>query len=286
METQGLVSTTDGARLRWTALGDTTRQPAVVMLHGGPGLPDYLGDIAPMVADLAPAYRYDQRGTGRSPWRGRHSFARHVDDLVELLDSWDVPRAVLIGHSYGTDLASRFCLAHPDRVAAILLMCGPFVGDWRTGYREERDRRMSAAQQERLRELEESPHRTEEQEVELLTLSWFTDHADPERGWRWAARGARRRRPVNWSMNGELGTEGRADPLGGHLAELRACLPARAELLAGADDPRPVSALESLALRLDLPLTRIEGAGHEPWLERPDAVRAHLRRFVRDAVGS
>ncbi|WSF66882.1 hypothetical protein OG754_00470 [Streptomyces decoyicus] len=111
---------------------------------------------------------------------------------------------------------------------------------------------MSAAQQERLRELEELPHRREEQEVELLTLAWLIDHADPERGWQWAAQGARRRRPVNWAMNGELGKEGRADPLDEHLAELRACLPARAELLGGADDPRPVSALESLALRLGL----------------------------------
>ncbi|MET7551818.1 hypothetical protein ABZS95_31755 [Streptomyces sp. NPDC005479] len=87
METQGLVPMTDGARLRWMALGDTTRRPAVILLHGGPGLPDYLGDVAPMIADLAPVYRYDQRGTGRSPWRGPHSFARHVDDLAELLDA-------------------------------------------------------------------------------------------------------------------------------------------------------------------------------------------------------
>ncbi|MFE9727344.1 alpha/beta fold hydrolase [Streptomyces sp. NPDC005794] len=109
--------------------------------------------------------------------------------------AWHVPKAVLIGHSYGTDSASRFCLTHSDRVAAMMLMCGPFVGDWRTGDRAERRRRMSAAQQERLRDLEELPHRAVEQEVELLTLAWFTDHSDPERGWHWAAQGARRRRP-------------------------------------------------------------------------------------------
>ncbi|WP_229845237.1 alpha/beta fold hydrolase [Streptomyces cinnamoneus] len=235
VETQGLVSMSDEARLRWMAQGGTTRQPTVVLLHGGPGLPDYLGDVAPMVADLASVYRYDQRGMGRSPWRGTHSFARHVDDLAELLDAWDAPKAVLIGHSYGTDLASRFCLRHSDRVAAMLLMCGPFVGDWRTRYRAERGRRMSAAQQERLRAVEELPQRTQEQEVELLTPAWFTDHSDPERGWRWAAQGARRRRPVNWSMNGELGEERRADPLDERLAELRARLPAQTELLSGAD---------------------------------------------------
>ncbi|NEB01171.1 alpha/beta hydrolase [Streptomyces sp. SID13726] len=271
----------DQARLHWTELGDTARKPPVVLLHGGPGLPDYLGELAPMVADLAPVYRYDQRGTGRSPWQGRHLLARHVADLAELLDTWDAPEAVLIGHSYGTDLASRFCLAHPDRVAAMLLMCGPFTGDWRAGYRAERELRMSVAQRTRLQELEAVPRRTEEQEAELLTLAWFTDHTEPGRGWDWAAQGARRRRPVNWAMNAELREEGHADPLDGHLSELRACLPARAELLGGTDDPRPMAALESLARRLALPLTRVEGAGHEPWLEQPGAVRARLRRFVR-----
>jgi proline iminopeptidase len=271
----------DGASIRWTATGDTGQRPPVVMLHGGPGLPDYLGDLDQMIADLAPVYRYDQRGTGGSRWQGRHTLARHIEDLAALLDRWKAPKAVLIGHSYGTDLAARFCLAYPDRVAAMLLMCGPFVGDWRAGYRSARLRRMSAEQQERLQELQTLPSRTEEREVELLTLSWFTDHADLERGWDWAAQAARKRRPVNWEMNRELGAESHADPLERHVDALRACLPERVELLGGTEDPRPLSALASLGRRLGVPLTRVVGAGHEPWREQPDAVRAHLRRFVQ-----
>lgn len=213
-----------------------------------------------------------------------HDPVRGVDGFAGLLDAWDAPQGVLIGHSYGAELASRFCLAQPGRAAAVLLMCGPYVGDWRTRYGAERDRRTSAGQRERRLEPKGVPYRTEEQEAELLTLSWFTDHADPEREWHWAAQAARRRRPVNWAMNAELGAEARAAPLDERLYELRAALPARAEMLGGDRDPRPVSALAALALRLGLPLTCIGGAGHEPWLERPDAVRTHLRRFV-DRVG-
>ncbi|SDN41926.1 proline iminopeptidase [Actinacidiphila guanduensis] len=256
----------------------------MVLLHGGPGLPDYLGELAPMVADLAPVYRYDQRGTGASPWEGRHSLERHVDDLAELVEHWGAAEVVLVGHSYGTDLAARFCLAHPGRASAVLLMCGPFVGDWRAPYRAERDRRMPARERERLGALESLPRRTEAQEVELLTLAWFTDHADPERGRARAARDAGRRRPVNWFMNAELGAAARADPLDARLDELRACLPQRTELLAGVADPRPVSALAALARRLDIPLIAIEAAGHEPWLEAPAAIRTHLRTFLRTAL--
>ena len=251
------------------------------MLHGGPGLPGYLADVAMMVSDLAPVYRYDQRGTGGSAWNGRHTLARHVADLAELLAIWESPRVIVVGHSYGTNLACRFCLAHPEKVKALLLMCGPFVGEWREADRAARDRRMTPAQRDRYRELNSLSPRTEDQETEWLALSWLTDHADPERGLVWATRSARERRPINWSMNRDLGADNRADPLDDHLDQLRACLPAQVEIIGGSGDPRPLSALASLGERLGVPLTAVDEAGHEPWLEQPQAVRAIVRRFVR-----
>jgi proline iminopeptidase len=273
----------DGPQIRWSVTGDTARKPPVVMLHGGPGLPDYLEDVAAMVSDLAPVYRYDQRGTGGSSWQGHHTLARHVADLAELLEIWDTSKAVVIGHSYGTNLACRFCLAHPDKVAALLLMCGPFVGDWRQADRAERDRRMTPAQRSRYRELNLLQSRTDDQEEELLTLSWFTDHGDSERGWVWASQSAKQRRPVNWSMNRDLGAENRADPLDDHLDQLRTRFPALAGIIGGSRDPRPLSALASLGKRLGVPLTSIDDAGHEPWREQPEVVRTIVRDFVRSA---
>src|SRR5262245_30650428 len=108
------VAMDDGTRLRtWRAgSADAGRHP-VVMMNGGPGLPDYLAPVAELIDDLTCVHRYDQRGTGGSGWRGVHTMARHVRDIELLLEAWGYDRAILVGHSYGTDLASWFLLAHP-----------------------------------------------------------------------------------------------------------------------------------------------------------------------------
>ena len=102
----------DGARLRtWTAGNAAAGTPRLVMLHGGPGLPANLEPVAETVTDSCGVHRYDQRGTGESPWVGNHTIARHVRDLQVLLDAWGYDHAVLVGHSFGTDLASFFTRA-------------------------------------------------------------------------------------------------------------------------------------------------------------------------------
>ncbi|WP_152447863.1 hypothetical protein [Nocardiopsis alkaliphila] len=65
-------------------------------------------------------------------------------------------------------------------------------------------------------------------------------------------------------MNAELGEQEHADPLQAHLSELRARSPAHTELLGGTDDPRPIAALQPLALEPARPLPRTENAGHPP----------------------
>ncbi len=237
-----------------------------------------------MVADLTVVHRYDQRGAGGSAWTGGHTFDRHLADLVELLDGWGYDRVALIGHSYGTTLASWFCLRRPDRVAGLVCLAGPFLGDWHTAYRTVRQARRTAAQQQRLDQLAAVEPRTEEQEVEFLTLSWFTDHHDQERAWAWAAALARTRRPVNRAMNRELNAATAADPLEDHYAELADAWPAVTELIGGSGDPRPAEALLTLGRRLNRPVTIIPDAGHEPWLEAPDVFRAEFRRAVAAAT--
>jgi pimeloyl-ACP methyl ester carboxylesterase len=203
-----------------------------------------------------------------------------VRDLALLLDSWGHHRVVLVAHSFGTNLASYFLLAHPERVAGLIQIAGPFLDPWRDADRAARQARRSAEQQARLDELDEIDARTDAEEIEYVTLSWFTDHADRTRAWDWALASAHALRPINYPMNTQLNAAKKADPLESHADELRARLPSGSVIIGGAGDTRPASALRRLATRIDCEAIIIPEAGHLPWLEAPEQFGAALRASV------
>lgn len=275
------VAMDDGVRLRtWSAGRVRAGTPQLVLVHGGPGLPDYLGPVAELVSDLCRVHRYDQRGVGGSGWDGEHSIARHVRDLELILDDVGHDRVLLVGHSYGTDLVSFFALAHPERVAGVVYLSGPFLGAWREPTRAVERSRRTDRQQARFEELGALTPRTETEEVEFLTLSWCTDHADRDRAWAWADASARTRRPVDYRMNAELTADKRVDPLESQVDRLREILPAGTTIIGGEGDPRPAAFLHALAEDLGCDVHIISGAGHEPWLEKPAEFAALFRAAV------
>jgi pimeloyl-ACP methyl ester carboxylesterase len=67
----------------------------------------------------------DSRGHGQTEASlepPRISFAQFADDLAMLLDSLCIPRAVVGGISMGAGVALAFALAHPERVAGLILV--------------------------------------------------------------------------------------------------------------------------------------------------------------------
>lgn len=278
-----MIEMDDGARLRtWTGGSVIPQTLPLVMVHGGPGIPDYLAPVAGIVDDLCLAHRYDQRGTGGSPWEGEHTIARHVQDLASsLLDAWGHDRAALMGHSFGTNMASYFLLAHPERVAGLIQIAGPFLYPWREADLAAQRARRSGEQQARLDELDAIASRTDAEEIEYLTLSWFTDHADRDRAWDWALAAARTLRPVNYAMNTQLNAANKTDPLESRVHELREFLPPGAVIIGGAGDTRPANALRRLGASLNCEVIIIPNAGHDPWLEAPDQFAAALRTAAK-----
>jgi pimeloyl-ACP methyl ester carboxylesterase len=279
---EAMIEMDDGTPLRtWTAGPASAPGLPLVMLHGGPGVPDYLGPVAAMVDDLCLVHRYDQRGTGGSPWDGEHTIARHVQDLASLLDAWGHDRVVLTGHSFGTNIAGYFLLAHPARVAGLIQLAGPFLDPWRQADLAAQRARRSDERQARLDDLDAIASRTDAEEIEYLTLSWFTDHADRARAWDWALAAARTLRPVNYAMNAQLNAAKKTDPLEAHLDQLRELLPPGSVIIGGAGDTRPAAALRRLGARLDCEVVIIPNAGHDLWREAPVQFASELRAAAK-----
>ena len=113
------VPAADGVPLHVSGTGEGAE---VAVLSGGPGCVHYLADegIAPRgVRSWFPV----PRGVGRSGG-GPHDMARAVEDLEDVRRALGVARWVVLGHSWGSDLAVRYALEHPDRVAAVVGIAG------------------------------------------------------------------------------------------------------------------------------------------------------------------
>ncbi|RYD58365.1 MAG: alpha/beta hydrolase [Sphingobacteriales bacterium] len=62
----------------------------------------------------------------------QYSFSLLADLTRQLLDTLNIDRAAIIGHSMGGMLASRFALSYPDRVTVLVLEDALGLEDWRS----------------------------------------------------------------------------------------------------------------------------------------------------------
>jgi 2-succinyl-6-hydroxy-2,4-cyclohexadiene-1-carboxylate synthase len=96
-----------------------------VLVHGFTGSRDDFREHVPDLAGLGRTIALDQRGHGGSTNSGRHedyTLDGLVADLASAFDALGLARADLLGHSLGGMVALRFALAHPERVASLVLM--------------------------------------------------------------------------------------------------------------------------------------------------------------------
>lgn len=118
-----MEATVDSARLYYETHGDEDA-PAVVVLHGGPGLGDCRDHLRDYGA-LQDEYRlllYDARGSGRSEDRPPYTHEQWVADLDELTRHVGIDRFALLGHSYGGIVAQEYALRHQERLTHLVLI--------------------------------------------------------------------------------------------------------------------------------------------------------------------
>jgi pimeloyl-ACP methyl ester carboxylesterase len=108
-----------GLRMHYQQVGEG---PDLVMIHGITGnLAAWHLQMVPALADDFRILTYDLRGHGYTdvPPTG-YSPDDMAGDLLDLLDALEIERPVLVGHSYGADIALYFAAAHPERAREVI----------------------------------------------------------------------------------------------------------------------------------------------------------------------
>ena len=113
------VRSEDATFLHVGVVGDG---PDVAVLSGGPGCVNYLENDA-LAPRGARAWFPEPRGVGRSGG-GPHDLAQAITDLETIRAAMGVESWTVLGHSFGSDLAVRYALDHPERVCAVVGVAG------------------------------------------------------------------------------------------------------------------------------------------------------------------
>lgn len=284
----GDVVTPDGIRLHYEING---KGPTIVVLHGGPGLSSSY--LAPNLERLAGHFRlisYDQRGSGRSTVvtdPAKLSRDHHVDDVDAVRRRFGLDKVVLLGHSWGAAPAAFYARAHSDRVAAVILLdpiparSAPWMNQFGTNLRRWMDEATSkqVAALAAARRGASDPAAACRAYWAVFIRGYMADPNDTAMLGR--MRGDVCDAPPEAIANGgvvysaALGSNGwdwREDFHGTDVPVL---------IVHGDKDPIPLASADEWAKAFPrATLLPIEGAGHFPFVEQPEALLRAIQPFV------
>jgi pimeloyl-ACP methyl ester carboxylesterase len=266
-----------GIEMELADAGESER--AFVLVHGFTGSRDDFREHLPALATLGRTLALDQRGHGGTSNTGRaedYTLDGLVADLAAAFDALHLARADLLGHSLGGMVALRFALAHPERVASLVLMDTsarpmplPMPEPARAAIAKLVHEQGVAALLPAMRQrpvLGQPPSML--RTIERMGAEVF---------WSRIQRKLEAMDPVAWTEL--LGVLGRCEPAADRLAEIRC----PTLVLVGAEDEPFLAPADEL--ERGIPGARrvtIEDAAHSPQLENPPAwlaaIRSHLAR--------
>lgn len=119
---EGYFTGSDGNRLFYRKLG--VGSPTVVYLHGGPINMNDGGYEIDRLASGRTLLMFDQRSGGRSELvqdAARLRFDLFVADVEALRLHFGLEKMLLVGQSFGADVASNYAVQHPERVSRLML---------------------------------------------------------------------------------------------------------------------------------------------------------------------
>ncbi len=281
-----------GTRLFYRKVG--TGPKVVVFLHGGPGS-NFRGagdSVEPLAKDGRTVVLYDQRGSGFSDLETIPALLtadHHVRDLEALRQHLGAPRMTLVGLSWGAGLAALYAAKHPARVERLVLVSP--MAPVKTPFWNERMAKMSALRGEaasarRTEMLAKLPNATDEETRALCrelhddVFRLYFHEPTPEK---LAHAALRCEIPPAAIRNRSVVEAATLESLGDWDFRPRLeRITVPTLIVEGQRSKVPLDAtLEWAAVMPNARLLLIPEAGHEAFVDQPEAFRAAVRQFLR-----
>jgi pimeloyl-ACP methyl ester carboxylesterase len=291
--------------------GESVANPALVLLHGGPGLSEtalFRYFNAPLEKSFTVVY-WDQRGAGKSSHRDipRSSmtveqFIADLDELVEAVcERLGKTKVAIFGHSWGSVLGPLYTARFPEKVAAYV--GSGQIGDWAAAEAAtyafalaEAERLGKRRAAKKLRAIGPPPHTAQSLWTQRTLLSRLEGRMRPRALWTFARaalsgpessildlpgalRGFRFSLDAMWAEVSRL-----------NLIELAPAVQVPVFFFLGRNDhwvPVETSLVYIDALAApSKELVWFEESGHEPFMDEPAKFNADMAELVRPALSS
>jgi proline iminopeptidase len=245
------------------------------------------------LADRYALIFYDQRGGGRSRTEDAApiTWRTHVEDLALVMRELGLEPLSLVGYSWGGLLAMLYATAAfgagdpplpagaPAPVRMVLIDPAPVTRELRHTFESELARRQGSDEVRRLREelaasglRERDPDAYRQRAFELSVAGYF---AHPSR-----AHDLTPFRVIGRVQQSVWGSLGDFD-----LLPLLARVTCPTLVVHGREDPIPLASSEAAARALPhARLVVLDGSGHVPYVEAPDALFRAIRRFLDETT--
>lgn len=111
----------------------------VLLLHGGPGFPSDLQEVAENLQEDFQVITFHQRGTKKSPYKSRdYSMKAYNSDIEAIRNFYRLDNFHLWGHSWGGLYAQIYAERHPANLLSLFL-CYPGSGTGRKWKQTEKE---------------------------------------------------------------------------------------------------------------------------------------------------
>lgn len=125
-------------RLSTTVYG-SEKEETIILLHGGPGVPDDMLEVVNRLKDNYRVITFEQRGVGLSECDGcTYEMQDYISDIDSIANHYNITEFHLFGHSWGGLYAQIYAVEKPDMLKSLFL-CSPGSGTnklWKTTEKE------------------------------------------------------------------------------------------------------------------------------------------------------